>query len=154
MGVFPLQITVMVPVISLPHARGGVSQYPEGNFWNPSSSPRTWGCFHLAFGNAVTREVFPTHVGVFPQIRQVLAKARGLPHARGGVSLNETLGLAQEVSSPRTWGCFLKGYQGWLSARVFPTHVGVFLTMDTWISLLESLPHARGGVSARFVHSS
>ena len=52
------------------------------------------------------------------------------------------------VSSPRTWGCFHVKHEGPLLVRVFPTHVGVFLGRHTNRMNGESLPHARGGVSA------
>ena len=35
-----------------------------------------------------------------------------------------------------------------LKQEVFPTHVGVFLTVIRPSRLASSLPHARGGVSA------
>ena len=70
-----------------------------------------------------------------------------LPHARGGVST----GIGQQVvagqSSPRTWGCFCEGKRFWPFCRVFPTHVGVFPRRSLRIPALNSLPHARGGVS-------
>ena len=50
-------------------------------------------------------------------------------------------------SSPRTWGCFSRRGPAQDTSSVFPTHVGVFL--QTYLSgfEIESLPHARGGVS-------
>ena len=51
-------------------------------------------------------EVFPTHVGVFPDPGGLKSKITGLPHARGGVSA-----IRQLMAD---------------LAQVFPTHVGVF----------------------------
>ena len=50
--------------------------------------------------------VFPTHVGVFLELRDTIKAMNGLPHTRGGVSA--VLVAATEVveSSPHTWGCF------------------------------------------------
>ncbi len=92
------------------------------------SSPRTWGCFH--------------------SLRDRRRAARGLPHARGGVSRGPRPRLARRWSSPRTWGCFTTSYSRETGWPVFPTHVGVFLIISFFHALTPSLPHARGGVSA------
>ena len=76
--------------------------------------------------------------------------AKGLPHARGGVSerlavlhrdsavfpthvgVFLTLGRSSESierSSPRTWGCFQRFLMYAFRVMVFPTHVGVFPTL-------------------------
>ncbi len=54
---------------------------------------------------------------------------------------------AFDLSSPRTWGCFYIVTVEKIAAEVFPTHVGVFLTGGSLKVSLQSLPHARGGVS-------
>ena len=51
------------------------------------------------------------------------------------------------VSSPRTWGCFSSLHSTWRARRVFPTHVGVFLSIKSSSTSTRCLPHARGGVS-------
>ena len=72
--------------------------------------------------------VFPTHVGVFPLSRCLKVEQLGLPHARGGVSVQHGLQLPVLLSSPRTWGCFYpESFKGKVD-EVFPTHVGVFLS--------------------------
>ena len=55
------------------------------------------------------------------------------------------------MSSPRPWGCFRMTKWYSYKAAVFPTPVGVFLSLV--FSPLRSLrlPHARGGVSSCFV---
>ena len=70
-----------------------------------------------------------------------------LPHARGGVSCLKRRIDKEKKSSPRTWGCFLK--RAWQTATplVFPTHVGVFLSLALAFAATAGLPHARGGVS-------
>ena len=50
-------------------------------------------------------------------------------------------------SSPRTWGCFQFKGSAALWVKVFPTHVGVFLSVAVADVLDLGLPHARGGVS-------
>ena len=105
-GVFPAWGICSIPMLSLPHARGGVSSCLY--LWGPSlaSSPRPWGCFHARIVIEEEMEVFPTLVGVFPPSRASIRPTLGLPHARGGVS---------------GWVPKDKG-KPW----VFPTPVGVF----------------------------
>ena len=54
-------------------------------------------------------------------------------------------------SSPRPWGCFLRGPKVLFRLTVFPTPVGVFLFPRRHAIFHVSLPHARGGVSKRRV---
>ena len=70
-----------------------------------------------------------------------------LPHARGGVSGRKDCSYGGALSSPRTWGCFPLLLTLSPPLQVFPTHVGVFLLKYDIGILMESLPHARGGVS-------
>ena len=58
---------------------------------------------------------------------------RSLPHARGGVSADESGRENRRASSPRSWGCFQQP--------------------NTTIMRHYCLPHARGGVSARALRS-
>ena len=51
------------------------------------------------------------------------------------------------VFSPRTWGCFRPCGRERYHRKVFPTHVGVFLTLNGAGAVQVSFPHARGGVS-------
>ena len=60
-----------------------------------------------------------------------------LPHARGGVSLTYGQRSLVERSSPRSWGCFRNPPGHGHTGRVFPTLVGVFLT------LLRDCPRAK-----------
>ncbi len=117
------------------------------------SSPRTWGCF---FNQADTHRlylVFPTHVGVFHETEVIHAVLDGLPHARGGVSKKGRRGDLVGMSSPRTWGCFRSARPTRLASGVFPTHVGVFLSIYEKIAISWRLPHARGGDSTRIVQT-
>ena len=71
----------------------------------------------------------------------------GLPHACGGVSVNNVLQSVIAESSPRLWGCFFLAPYGLAPLFVFPTPVGVFLLLHGRRQHPESLPHACGGVS-------
>lgn len=75
------------------------------------------------------------------------------PHLRklGGnavqkIALTKLL-LAIAQSSPRTWRCFPDGSRKGSENRVFPTHVGVFLSRPIAQRWRRCLPHTRGGVS-------
>ena len=136
--------------------------------WAEGSSPRTWGCFSIYAKKWFADLVFPTHVGVFPQllvcserqnslpharggvsgVGQGNVSAEGLPHARGGVSSFSEKHTVTRLSSPRTWGCFSDREALANSRRVFPTHVGVFLKGEFQLHAGIGLPHARGGVSS------
>ena len=131
----------------LPHARGGVS----GELASPDdlhlSSPRTWGCFSFFRLLIYSKTVFPTHVGVFLKCTYTKYSVQGLPHARGGVSKSPGAGRNVISSSPRTWGCFRAKVRREDQGAVFPTHVGVFPIHAVLTGMVDSLPHARGGVS-------
>ena len=115
------------------------------------SSPRTWGCFFELIHKVIRDCVFPTHVGVFLIFFLSVALRKSLPHARGGVSRNHGGKSDNAQSSPRTWGCFPKPRSVRLPRRVFPTHVGVFLSLYLYTDSTLCLPHARGGVSIQSV---
>ena len=119
-----------------------------------ASSPRTWGCFRGASKASKGKQVFPTHVGVFQRHGCSGHHRRGLPHARGGVSLKQSEQAQPSESSPRTWGCFWPRCRTERHGLVFPTHVGVFLMAGNYPALVPSLPHARGGVSLAYTECS
>ena len=119
----------------------------------PWSSLRSWGCFSAVDYTVQTASVFPTLVGVFLFHHAGLDDARSLPHARGGVSLSGTVGATTLRSSPRSWGCFLQLHAGRAQRGVFPTLVGVFLSLHLLARQGSRLPHARGGVSNRYRQS-
>ena len=147
-GVFPSRRARRPSPARLPHARGGVS-HVQSLYCEPApSSPRTWGCFLPLRLPPYAGRVFPTHVGVFPSVLQCLMREASLPHARGGVSGGAPTMKNYNESSPRTWGCFRFLSSIRRTEGVIPTHVGVFPQLFRNRAAAESLPHARGGVSA------
>ena len=146
-GVFPPLDAMWRVTVRLPHARGGVSRVRSFNRILHSSSPRPWGCFYWEFERFTSWEVFPTPVGVFLNQELYALVERGLPHARGGVSLTGSIEGGQEWSSPRPWGCFWPYRCSPRSSPVFPTPVGVFPRRKRESCIGVCLPHARGGVS-------
>ncbi len=77
----------------------------------------------------------------------IMEEKHRFPHARGGVSTRATRWSSICWFSPRTWGCFLKGWNFDVGSKVFPTHVGVFLLLRRMKEDGRGFPHARGGVS-------
>ncbi len=146
-GVFLVLYAILSTSRGLPHARGGVSSVDLISGAGPMSSPRTWGCFYLKIADYQDVCVFPTHVGVFLKFREFNKSRWGLPHARGGVSINGVLADPGLRSSPRTWGCFSATSIVGSVSVVFPTHVGVFPGRRRAERTRAGLPHARGGVS-------
>ncbi len=147
MGVFLPKPQAKKGADSLPHARGGVSCGSLGTYPEPLSSPRPWGCFRPRGRPRGTIKVFPTPVGVFLVIDDVLFVFNSLPHARGGVSGTKTIRAFMIKSSPRPWGCFQEKVISKKCQKVFPTPVGVFLELLQNYDIFLRLPHARGGVS-------
>ncbi len=85
-GVFLGFFLVFMPRTSLPHMRGGVSEYRKEDARKKRSSPHAWGCFCMIFRKGQALAVFPTCVGVFLRKEAAEAEKEGLPHMRGGVS--------------------------------------------------------------------
>ena len=111
------------------------------------SSPRPWGCFPVLGHIGWQAMVFPTPVGVFLVALTDDEQSLSLPHARGGVSAEQHPVWCVWWSSPRPWGCFRHGDRLIPVHRVFPTPVGVFPMRLAFQFHIQSLPHARGGVS-------
>ena len=112
-----------------------------------ASSPREWGCFCRMSAASIAFMVFPTRVGVFPDLMRQPFSSLGLPHASGGVSCPRWPWPGLTGSSPREWGCFCTCSRRTWIPSVFPTRVGVFPKKGTSFSITPSLPHASGGVS-------
>ena len=92
-GVFPTHVGVFLTFVymlevmkRIPHARGGVSIARDLLEKVRKYSPRTWGCFYSSRCHSSSSQVFPTHVGVFPEDLAQGDRAESIPHARGGVS--------------------------------------------------------------------
>ncbi len=152
--VFPTPVGVFLKIhsnsplsSSLPHARGGVSIRFTAERSAAGSSPRPWGCFQIGQLRLDGRLVFPTPVGVFLAPTMRPGPWRCLPHARGGVSTFDRVSASSQMSSPRPWGCFCGNGGPHCRCEVFPTPVGVFLTLAGKSYIFPGLPHARGGVS-------
>ena len=85
-GVFHDALSRRLLLEGLPHVRGGVSGYLMLPIEADESSPRAWGCFLPLMIKSTATLVFPTCVGVFPEVINLKWRDVGLPHVRGGVS--------------------------------------------------------------------
>ena len=139
-----LQISASHRVVPTPV---GVFLYILTDYHLGMSSPRPWGCFWRLRRIRVAQRVVPTPVGVFLSERYKRGKAKGRPHARGGVSNPATPERTTPRSSPRPWGCFSSSPIPGKLHFVVPTPVGVFLLQYAVVVFLACRPHARGGVS-------
>ena len=88
-------------------------------------------------------------MGVFLADIISLLNKEGLPHARGGVSIERRWVADMRRSSPRPWGCFFQSNFQTPGSKVFPTPVGVFPDARSCSQCWPGLPHARGGVSKK-----
>ena len=86
--------------------RGGVSVPKDAVAMTYQSSPHAWGCFPAFVEFTICGIVFPTCVGVFLEARIDGEAGVGLPHMRGGVSINSESQISNDTSSPHAWGCF------------------------------------------------
>ena len=78
---------------------------------------------------------------------------QGLPHTRGGVSLDNTALTVINKSSPHTWGCFTWGC--FHEVRLSLPHTRGGVSPDPQPDARRSgLPHTRGGVSVEEVLDS
>ena len=127
--------------------RGGVSYDAIPHLTRSQSSPHAWGCFSGSGQGQAGRPVFPTCVGVFLPFAGLTAARCGLPHMRGGVSLFNQCLAGVRKSSPHAWGCFAHRRKSTGLKKVFPTCVGVFLSLITRRKRMHCLPHMRGGIS-------
>ena len=85
-GVFLSYRRSLKVYVCFPHMRGGVSSdYQIGHQQFPFS-PHAWGCFLATLNMSDVRIVFPTCVGVFPELDKDEIYCKRFPHMRGGVS--------------------------------------------------------------------
>ena len=113
---------------SFPHAHGGVSVLAMDSDGGWVFSPCTWGCFSWVPKNYVVVVVFPMHMGVFLSDCLCVRYKYSFPHAHGGVSPSHKTDVGPEWFSPCTWGCFRVQQAREQNAKVFPMHMGVFLS--------------------------
>lgn len=88
-----------------------------------------WGCFWVSRSWTDVKNVFPTHVGVFPLVATFFFQGACFPHACGGVSYSARFKISYEL------------------IYIFPTSVGVFPLAATFFFQGACFPHASGGVS-------
>ena len=148
-GMFPAGPAPPAPERRLPRARGDVSASIPSSDLDVPPSPRTRGCFQKLEHLCRCGVAFPVHAGMFLSRFSTRASPRGLPRARGDVSIQSQYGNAQKEPSPRTRGCFLRLTFERYPYSAFPAHAGMFPPCRCGRGPLAGLPRARGDVSGR-----
>ena len=120
-------------------------------FWRPSAP---WAGFPhsrgdvpgLTFYRRLLPRVFPTHVGMFRTTGRDMPSPPSFPHSRGDVPSRRRNPVPGSTFSPLTWGCS-DGEIIWeKEPSVFPTHVGMFRSMEQSGIRRLRFPHSRGDV--------
>ena len=88
-GVFLIHRNSMLRIVSLPHARGGVSRTISRRHAGAPSSPRPWGCFRFRRASPGLEKVFPSHVGGFHGQRPCPTNLQVFPTLVKGVVWNQ-----------------------------------------------------------------
>ena len=128
------------------HACGDVSYNLMRRQHQELFSPRMWRCFYYLNSRLDRRDVFSTHVEMFPPSDSVRTQRSGFLHACGDVSVLHTPDLHIRRFSPRMWRCFQLCSDcvwGW---DVFSTHVEMFLPMRSSQARCSGFLHACGDV--------
>ena len=113
------------------------------------SSPRTWGTVADAEQAVNLRRFIPTHVGNSAPGCTTHRQTTVHPHARGEQQIEAARQLAQDGSSPRTWGTVDLGAAQALRFRFIPTHVGNRRASACCCWRTPVHPHARGEQAVR-----
>jgi len=83
-----------------------------------------WGCTRIAVQGVPDAGVFPTHVGVYLTLEEILADNRRFPHACGGVPPSSKVEQMFYKFSPRMWGCTESHHRGKRRSQSFPHACG------------------------------
>ena len=109
-----------------PHRRGGVPNMPTGRTRCTWFSPQAWGCTEYADWPDPVYVVFPTGVGVYRSLANMLRSRCRFPHRRGGVPDGTRIVWLPRTFSPQAWGCTAALPALVPPLSVFPTGVGVY----------------------------
>ena len=144
---FPSQKPNSLTQRGMLHARGDVSIEILTGSSGSEYAPRTWRCFshaHLLYNDL---EVCSTHVEMFLIYKEASKAIECMLHARGDVSVFDTMRDSCYRYAPRTWRCFF--LSKWLSKTipVCSTHVEMFQEISTVEAFKIGMLHARGDVS-------
>jgi len=120
---------IEISVHSFPHTRGDGPMPEPPCYTERTFSPHTWGWTRTRAGTRANVPVFPTHVGM-----DLLSSASSktflcFPHTRGdGPDVFAKMSVNTGFS-PHTWGWTGGKMRGLQRRKVFPTHVGMDLSI-------------------------
>ena len=129
---------------SFSHTRGSVPLILIGAYYHADFFPHTWECTYVKKAAQKSSRLFPTHVGVylFPTVNYALSPA--FSHTRGSVPRIATILILQANFFPHTWECTYTASITVASYWLFPTHVGVILTVSFGQICRNTFSHASG----------
>ncbi len=117
-------------------------------FWAREPCPHVRGDVSSTGSGAELQAVLvPTYVGMFPWRRRIRRPPCSCPHVRGDVSFSTDACAAIISLSPRTWGCFYRGFLMSPIGKLVPTYVGMFPDGSAPCRPRATCPHVRGDVS-------
>ena len=108
------------------------------------SSPRTWGTLKKSTVSRFDPRFIPTHMGNIFKAYGIISICPVHPHARGEHWHNGVTLIANDGSSPRTWGTSFAFNCYFHFARFIPTHVGNINVKQFTRGSYSVHPHARG----------
>ena len=109
-----------------PHPRGDIPPARTAVKTHAHFSPRPWGCSAVPIPDNATKALLPTPVGMFRPPSNGCAGRFASPHARGDVPKQLGPGYADDLFSPRPWGCSAGRVGGLHPPELLPTPVGMF----------------------------
>ena len=128
-----------------PHTRGGGPPSCITQKSCDAFSPHAWGWTVVPPLLQPEPVVFPTRVGVDLGIRRLRVYLPSFPHTRGGGPRHTENTTAALEFSPHAWGWTDLLTVSNSLPNVFPTRVGVDLSLGTIWFAVQRFPHTRGG---------
>ncbi len=127
-----------------PHTRGdGPPGYTAGAV-APSFSPHAWGWSAASFVSRCFLVIFPTRVGMVRPPVWAWLTYKNFPHTRGDGPPHQRVDDDALTFSPHAWGWSSKCFVVSPSPGIFPTRVGMVLTIVERLAPSANFPHTRG----------
>ena len=126
-GMFLCCLIYSISSSDVPHIRGDVSSGLYPIIYTPICSPHTWGCFYYIFITQIIQMMFPSYVGMYPDLYLCYLMSSYFPHSSGGDSELKCLTPEEIDFSPQAWGCTSLAHLFRVNTPIFPTVVGLFL---------------------------
>ena len=150
--VFPTHVGVILrrainflAMFCIPHTCGGDPKQHCSRQWCKEYSPHMWGWSRMESVTRSVVSVFPTHVGVILNRIHFPIEGTSIPHTCGGDPSPHLEVVNKARYSPHMWGWSCCWATSSHVHYVFPTHVGVILSCNTFCIFASGIPHTCGG---------